>query len=120
MLSTGAIAAVFVAVWLCGVDLLWVLMTNEALNPGPRRTALRALFGGRAGLVVFSVFTLTGPSGVGARILTGPHVPNCRARHLPMRYEAGLPSSVNRFRMLHARMASLPCPAGLRARRASP
>ena len=62
MLSTGAIAAVFVAVWLCGVDLLWVLTTDEALNPGPRRTALRALFGGRAGLVVFSVFTLTGPS----------------------------------------------------------
>ena len=61
MLSTGAIAAVFVAVWLCGVDLLWVLVTNGVLNPGPRRTALRALFGGIAGLVVFSVFTLTGP-----------------------------------------------------------
>ena len=62
MLSTGAIMAVFVAVWLCGFDLLWVLMTNEALNPGPRRTALRALFGGIAGLVAFSVFALTGPS----------------------------------------------------------
>ena len=57
---------------------------------------------------------------VGARTLTGPHAPSYRARHLPMRYEAGLPSWVNRFRMLHARTASLPCPAGLRARRLSP
>ena len=36
--------------------------------------------------------------GVGARMRAGPRASNRRARHLPMRYETGLPSSVIRFR----------------------
>ena len=58
--------------------------------------------------------------GVVARILPGPHALHRPARHKPMRYDAGLPSSVIRFRMLQARTASHPCPAGLRARRPLP
>ena len=36
--------------------------------------------------------------GVGARMRAGRRASNHRARHLPMRYETGLPSSVIRFR----------------------
>ena len=36
--------------------------------------------------------------GVGARMRAGLRASNRRARHLPMRYETGLPSSVIRFR----------------------
>ena len=36
--------------------------------------------------------------GVGARMRAGLRASNLRARHLPMRYETGLPSSVIRFR----------------------
>ena len=36
--------------------------------------------------------------GVGARMRAGRRASNRRARHLPMRYETGLPSSVIRFR----------------------
>ena len=36
--------------------------------------------------------------GVGARMRAGRRALNRRARHLPMRYETGLPSSVIRFR----------------------
>ena len=36
--------------------------------------------------------------GVGARMRAGLCASNRRARHLPMRYETGLPSSVIRFR----------------------
>ena len=36
--------------------------------------------------------------GVGARMRAGVRASNRRARHLPMRYETGLPSSVIRFR----------------------
>ena len=49
--------------------------------------------------------------GVGARILTRPRSPIRRARYRPMRYDAGRPSSVSRFRMLHAPTASRRCPA---------
>ena len=38
------------------------------------------------------------PAGVGARMRAGLRASNRRARHLPMRYETGLPSSVIRFR----------------------
>ena len=38
------------------------------------------------------------PEGVGARMRAGLRASNRRARHLPMRYETGLPSSVIRFR----------------------
>ena len=37
-------------------------------------------------------------SGVGARMRADLRASNRRARHLPMRYETGLPSSVIRFR----------------------
>ena len=40
--------------------------------------------------------------------------------HLPIRYDTGRPSSVIRLRILQPRTTSLPCPAGLRARRPSP
>ena len=63
---------------------------------------------------------LAAVNGVVARILPGPHALHRPARHKPRRYDAGLPSSVIRFRMLQARTASLPCPAGLRARRPLP
>ena len=46
-------------------------------------------------------------TGVGARMRAGLRASNRRARHLPMRYETGLPSSVIRFRTLHASTASL-------------
>ena len=36
--------------------------------------------------------------GVGARMRAGRRASNRRARHRPMRYETGLPSSVIRFR----------------------
>ena len=36
--------------------------------------------------------------GVGARMRAGLRASNRRTRHLPMRYETGLPSSVIRFR----------------------
>ena len=59
-------------------------------------------------------------TGVGARMRAGLRASNRRARHLPMRYETGLPSSVIRFRTLHASTASRRCPDELRARRQSP
>ena len=58
--------------------------------------------------------------GVGARMRAGLRASNRRARHLPMRYETGLPSSVIRCRTLHASTASRRCPDELRARRQSP
>ena len=58
--------------------------------------------------------------GVVARIVTGPHDTNPQGPHLPMLYDAGRPRSVIRFRISQPRTASLPCPAGLRARRSSP
>ena len=61
-----------------------------------------------------------GVLGVGARMRAGLRASNRRARHLPMRYETGLPSSVIRFRTLHASTASRRCPDELRARRQSP
>ena len=59
-------------------------------------------------------------AGVGARMRAGLRASNRRARHLPMRYETGLPSSVIRFSTLHASTASRRCPDELRARRQSP
>ena len=58
--------------------------------------------------------------GVVARIVSGPHDANRQGPHLPMLYDAGRPRSVIRFRISQPRTASLPCPAGLRARRPSP
>ena len=72
-----------------------------------------ALAGGRYARKDASV----GGRGVGARMRAGLRASNRRARHLPMRYETGLPSSVIRFRTLHASTASRRCPDELRARR---
>ena len=58
--------------------------------------------------------------GVVARIVTGPHDANRQDPHVPMRYDTGRPRAVIRFRISQPRTASLPCPAGLRARRPSP
>ena len=57
---------------------------------------------------------------VGARIVTGPHDANRRDPHMPMRYDTGRPRAVIRFRISQPRTTSLPCLAGLRARRPSP
>ena len=58
--------------------------------------------------------------GVVARILTGPHDANRQDSHLPMRYDTSRPRAVIRLRISQPRTTSLPCPAGLRARRPSP
>ena len=58
--------------------------------------------------------------GVVARIVNGPHEANRQDPHLPMRYDTGRPRAVIRLRISQPRTASLPCPAGLRARRLSP
>ena len=58
--------------------------------------------------------------GVVARIVTGPHDAQRQNPHRPMRYDTGRPRAVIRFRISQPRTASLPCPAGLRARRPSP
>ena len=58
--------------------------------------------------------------GVVARIVAGPHDAHRQDPHWPMRYDTGRPSSVIRLRISQPRTTSLPCPAGLRARRPSP
>ena len=58
--------------------------------------------------------------GVVARIVPGPHDAHRQDPHRPMRYDTGRPSSVIRLRISQPRTTSLPCPAGLRARRPSP
>ena len=58
--------------------------------------------------------------GVVARIVTDPHDANRQNPCLPMRYDAGRPRAVIRFKISQPRTTSLPCPAGLRARRPSP
>ena len=55
-----------------------------------------------------------------ARIVTGPHDAHRQDPHRPMRYDTGRPRAVIRLRISQPRTASLPCPAGLRARRLSP
>ena len=58
--------------------------------------------------------------GVVARIVTGPHDAHRQDPHRPMRYDTGRPRAVIRFKISQPRTTSLPCPAGLRARRPSP
>ena len=68
-----------------------------------------------------AVSRLVGRLGVVARIVTGPHDANRQDHpHLPMRYDTGRPRAVIRFNISQPRTTSLPCPAGLRARRPSP
>ena len=59
-------------------------------------------------------------TGVVARIVTGPHGAHPQNAYLSMRYDTGRPRAVIRFKISQPRTASLPCPAGLRARRPSP
>ena len=59
-------------------------------------------------------------SGVVARIVTSPRDAHRQDPHLPMRYDTGRPRAVIRLRISQPRTTSLPCPAGLRARRPSP
>ena len=58
--------------------------------------------------------------GVVARIVTGPHDAHRQDPHLSRRYDTGRPRAVIRLRIAQPRTTSLPCPAGLRARRPSP
>ena len=58
--------------------------------------------------------------GVVARIVTSPHDAHRQDPHRPMRYDTGRPRAIIRFKISQPRTASLPCPAGLRARRPSP
>ena len=58
--------------------------------------------------------------GVVARIVTGPHAAHRQDPHLSRRYDTGRPRAVIRVRIAQPRTTSLPCPAGLRARRPSP
>ena len=47
-------------------------------------------------------------------------IPDPVVGHRLIAYDAGLPKSLIRFSTLHARTASAPCPAELRARKPSP
>ena len=58
--------------------------------------------------------------GVVARIVTSPHDAHRQDSYLPMRYDTGRPRAVIRFKISQPRATSLPCPAGLWARRPSP
>ena len=78
------------------------------------------LVGDFGAIVLVSVRAMGDRRGVVARIVTGPHEANRQDPHLPMRYDAGRPRAVIRFRISQPRTASLPCPAGLRARRPAP
>ena len=86
-----------------------------ALVMDEQRRASEELFG--------QVFDFSGgppQGGVVARIVPGPHDAHRQDPHWPMRYDTGRPSSVIRLRIAQPRTTSLPCPAGLRARRPSP
>ena len=64
---------------------------HDSLSTAPAATAVRRYGRRRVGVA-------TARRGVGARMRAGLRASNRRARHLPMRYETGLPSSVIRFR----------------------
>ena len=86
----------------------------------PPRPAPSAAPAERPGSARFPRTTTPSHPGVGARMRAGLRASHRRDCHLPMRYETGLPSSVIRFRTLHASTASRRCPDELRARRQSP
>ena len=89
-----------------------------ALLVGVHVKTLRAA--ARDGRLPVTYDTRTTFRGVVARIVTGPHDTHRQDPHLPMRYDTGRPRAVIRFRISQPRTTSLPCPAGLRARRPSP
>ena len=70
-----------------------VVWERDDQMSGPGTGEMAVLVGGS--VAVKSVETMRG---VGARMRAGLRASNRRARHLPMRYETGLPSSVIRFR----------------------
>ena len=81
---------------------------------------LASLIASAAGILVLLSASGVSAQGVVARIVTGPHDAHRQDPHLPMRYDTGRPRAVIRLRISQPRTASLPCPAGLRARRPSP
>ena len=77
---------------------------SRAAGAGHRLSVRRrSRTGHRTGWPAIAAHAATGRAdaverGVGARMRAGLRASNRRARHLPMRYETGLPSSVLRFR----------------------
>ena len=105
------------------------ILHDHGLAPAPERnqrtpwkTFLQTHWEGLAAADLFTVevLTLAGLRGVVARIVPGPHDAHRQDLHLPMRDDTGRPRAVIRVRISQPRTASLPCPAGLRARRPSP
>ena len=90
-----------------------------AIGPAPARAQVTTT--GNIRVVVTDQAGLSVP---GAALLHESDVarndPNPTVGHRLIAYDAGLPKSVIRFSTLHARTASVPCPAELRARRPSP
>ena len=80
-----------------------------------QRLAAAGLLKGRT--IAIDATTL---EGVVARIVPGPHEAHRQDPHRPMRYDTGRPRAVIRFKISQPRTTSLPCPAGLRARRPAP
>ena len=86
-----------------------ILEEDRTALCGPRYAHQPARAASRAGTVPGDV-VLGG--GVVARIVTGPHEANRQDPHLPMRYDAGRPRAVIRFRISQPRTASLPARLG--------
>ena len=114
--TTGATAALCQSVGLARATLYRRRQPAWSSTPTPRAASARAL-GPAERQAVFDVLH---SEGVVARIVTGPHDTHRRDPHLPMRYDTGRPRAAIRLRISQPRTTSLPCPAGLRARRPSP
>ena len=106
-----------------------LIVLRRPRRRAPRLTASdRLLFGfgslflspGRIRKVAIGVRPATLLAGVVARIVPGQHDAHRQDPHLPMRYDTGRPRAVIRLRISQPRTTSLPCLAGLRARRPSP
>ena len=96
-------------------------LTKVTADPAYNTLAFYGAAGARgARVVVPPTKTASLSRGVVARIVTGPHDAHRQDPHRPIRYDTGRPSSVIRLRISQPRTTSLPCPAGLRARRPSP
>ena len=85
---------------------------DAGLSGEPALGVARHLHGGRSHATYLC--------GVVARTVTGPHDAHRQDPHLSRRYDTGRPRAVIRLRIAQPRTTSLPCPAGLRARRPSP
>ena len=91
------------------------LLQSAVHEPGTLSQAYRQFHTYSLGNQLLALF-----QGVVARIVTGPHDAHRQDPHRPMRYDTGRPRAVIRFKISQPRTTSLPCPAGLRARRPSP